>query len=105
MSKVKLLLDVSSDIRSLADNLHALADAMMENEPDETVSESTAVEKPSAVKIQLEDVRAVLAEKSQAGMTAQVRELIKKYGGTKLSDVDPAHYTDVLKEAEVLANG
>lgn len=32
MSKVKLLLDVISDVRSLADSLQAVADAMVDNE-------------------------------------------------------------------------
>ena len=54
--------------------------------------------------ITLEEVRAKLAEKSQAGLTAQVREIIQKYGGSKLSEVDPKHYADMLKDAEVLGN-
>ena len=33
MSKVKLLLDVVSDLRSLADSVHAVADAMLQSEP------------------------------------------------------------------------
>lgn len=37
-------------------------------------------------------------------MTAEVRELIKKYGGTRLSDIDPAQYKALLAEAEVLGN-
>ena len=53
----------------------------------------------------LEDVRAVLAVKSQNGMTAEVRDLINKYGGSKLSDVDPNHYADIIRDAEVLGNG
>ena len=53
----------------------------------------------------LADVRAVLAVKTQNGMTAEVKGLITKYGGTKLSDVDPKHYADLIKDAEVLGNG
>ena len=53
----------------------------------------------------LEDVRAVLAVKTQNGMTAEVKGLITKYGGSKLSDVDPKHYADLIKDAEVLGNG
>ena len=52
----------------------------------------------------MEDVRAVLGQKSQAGMTAEVRELITKYGGTRLSDIAPAQYKALLAEAEVLGN-
>ena len=61
------------------------------------------VEKPRAEpskKIGLEDVRAVLAKLSQHGKTSEVKELIIKYGGTTLSDVDEGKYKDLLKDAE-----
>ena len=69
-------------------------------EPTTTVKESA----PKKKEITLEEVRAKLAEKSQVGLTAQVREIIQKYGGSKLSEVDPKHYADMLKDAEVLGN-
>ena len=53
----------------------------------------------------MEDVRAVLAVKSQNGLTAEVKGLISKYGGSKLSGVDPKHYADIIRDAEVLGNG
>lgn len=52
----------------------------------------------------LEQVRAVLAEKSRAGHTAAIRELLQNYGATKLSLVDPQHYEALLKDAEGLAD-
>ena len=52
--------------------------------------------------IALEEVRAVLAEKSRNGHTAQVRELLIKHGANKLSEIDPAKYAALLKDAEVL---
>ena len=52
--------------------------------------------------IKLEDVRAVLAEKSRAGHTAEVRTLLQKYGAAKLSGVDPANYKALLKDVEGL---
>ena len=57
-------------------------------------------EDPAA--LTLEEVRAVLADKSRAGHTAEIRELLKKYGASKLSLVDPKHYEALLREAEVL---
>ncbi len=38
MSKVKLLLDVIEDMRSLADSLQAVADAIGQNNPEETAA-------------------------------------------------------------------
>ena len=52
----------------------------------------------------LEQVRAVLAEKSRAGHTATIRELLQKYGAAKLSLVDPQYYEALLRDAEGLAD-
>lgn len=49
--------------------------------------------------VTIEQVRAVLSELSRAGKTAQVKELLKKHGGNKLSAVDPAEYPALLQEA------
>ena len=56
-------------------------------------------------RITLETVRAVLAEKSRSGHTVKVRELLEKYGGSKLSEIDQTEYPALLAEAEVLGNG
>lgn len=55
--------------------------------------------------ITLEQVRAVLAEKSRSGHTAQVRMLLEKHGAAKLSEIDSAEYAALLAEAEVLGDG
>ena len=49
-----------------------------------------------------EAVRAVLAEKSRKGHTAEIRSLLQKYGADKLSKIDPANYKARLADAEVL---
>ena len=122
MSRIKLLLDVVSDLRSLADSLQAVADAVVKNgqeQPDQTTEEklSQKPEKKSVAKkaelpaetpapetkpLTLEQVRAALAEKSRAGHTAEVKALLIKHGADKLSDIDPAEYPALLSEAEVL---
>lgn len=106
--KAKLFFDASRSIRSLADVFEAIANiysAVCTVEVDENVNAEEEAKKLAAEKkVTLEDVRAVLGQKSQAGMTAEVRELIRKYGGTRLSDIDPAQYKALLAEAEVLGN-
>lgn len=116
MSKMKLLLDVVSDLRSLADSLQAVADAVAQGgqeQPDQTTEEKPAqkpekknvakqVEKPEPKPLTLEQVRAALAEKSRAGHTAEVKALLIKHGADKLSDIDPAEYPVLLADAEVL---
>ena len=52
--------------------------------------------------LKLEDVRAVLADMSRKGHTAEIRVLLQKYGAAKLSGVDPANYSALLKDVEEL---
>ena len=101
MSKVKLLLDVVEDLRSLADSVQAVADAMLQNEPTVDAEAKTPAPAPKK-KLTLEEVRAVLGEKSRAGFTAEIQALLKKYGAPKLSGIDPKHYEALLKDVEVL---
>ena len=114
MSKIKLLLDVIEDIRSLGNCLQILADELAGNESNEEqiheeqqveVTETVKVEQPAEPKtISFEEVRAVLANKSRAGFTTEVKALIEKHGAAKLSDIDPSEYETVLAEAEVFGN-
>ena len=104
MSRIKLLLDVVEDMRSLADSIQAVAEAMAVNGPEpEAVP---AAEKPAPPKptIPLETLRARLGEISRAGHTTEVHELIQKHGATHLSKVDPQDYETLLKEAEALVD-
>lgn len=122
MGKVKLLLDVIADMRSLADSLQAVADAMTQTEAGDALegntgektkkaggkkaakeaAETSSSPAPEAKPLTLEQVRAVLAEKSRAGHTAEVRALLLKHGADKLSEVDPVKYPALLADAEVL---
>lgn len=106
MIKGKLLLDVVNDLHSLANSVQAVADAMAGSESAETTSQEIQVPakepEPPAKVVTLEQVRAVLAEKSQEGFTFQVRELLQKYGALKLSQIAPASYAALLSDAEGL---
>ena len=52
--------------------------------------------------VTIPQIRAVLAEKSQAGLTEKVRELIQSYGVKKLSEISPEKYSEVLAAAKAL---
>ena len=52
--------------------------------------------------VAIEDVRAVMAQKTQEGKSQGIKELLQKYGAVKLSAVAPEHYPALLKEAKVL---
>ena len=114
MNQTKQLLSVIEDIRRLADSLQSLCEVMpegkleqtfveeksevVEDESTELLTNSTKEEKT----ISLEEVRGVLAKKAQEGKQAEVRELIKTYGVSKLSEVEAKHYVELMKKAEEL---
>lgn len=117
MNKVTELLDavaqVITCVRNLADSLQVVADVLtdmksvevIEAQPVAQILEKAAKPKKEKAKVYtLEDVRGVLAEKSQNGLTSEVKGLIAKFGGSKLSDIDPSNYEAIIKEAEVLGN-
>lgn len=52
--------------------------------------------------VTIEDVRVVLAEKSQSGLTSKVKELLESFGACKLSAVNEADYGKLLEAAKKL---
>jgi hypothetical protein len=103
MSKMSDLDLTVKELRNAAQSLTAVADSLValfsggEAEPEAKVSPPVTQSKP--VTLELEQVRAVLAEKSRSGHTAEVRELLLSHGANKLSEIDPAEYPALLEEA------
>jgi len=89
--------------RGIADGLLESLDAV-EEETQPQAAESAPAEEPEQEEkpLTLEEVRAVLAEKSRAGHTAEVKKLLKKHGNSKLSGIDPSEYQALLAEVEAL---
>ena len=52
--------------------------------------------------VTIDEVRAVLAEKSGAGKTREIKALLMKYDAGKLSGVKPEDYPALLREARAL---
>lgn len=61
-------------------------------------------EKKAEPKYTLEDVRKALAAKSGAGYTAEVRALLEKHGGSKLSAIDAAEYAAIMEEVQTIGS-
>ena len=102
MSKMSELDLCVIELRSAAQSLNTVADSLTSlfsgTQPETSVQ-------PTSKPLTLEEVRAVLAEKSRNGHTAKIRELLEKHGAAKLSEIDPKKYAALLAEAEVLGNG
>jgi hypothetical protein len=108
MSKMAEMAQTIEELRTAAASINAVADWLYQqfsgDDDDAQATEAPTKKKPKP-ELKLEDVRAVLAEKSRAGHTAEVRALLQKYGAAKLSEIDPANYEALMKDAEVIGNG
>ena len=70
----------------------------------EPVPAAVQSEETAASPVSLVEVRTALSALSQAGKTAEVRELIQAAGATKLSEVDPDKYGWLLEQARGLSD-
>lgn len=106
MGNMKQLSLVITHLRALADSLEDLFQGMERVAPElvgnaeEEVIEHVVEE--STVTVAIEDIRKVLAEKSQTGKTDKVRELLQRYGANKLSEVEVNKYPSLLEDAKGL---
>ena len=107
MSKMAEMAQTIEELRTAAASINAAADWLYqhfsgENDSKQQKSKCAAKKEEPKPEIKLEDVRAVLAEKSRAGHTAEVRTLLQKYGASKLSGVDQSNYKALLADVEGL---
>ena len=103
MSKISELDTAIKDLRSAAATINEAANTLAEMFST-TADEVTDAAVPAEPQLTLEQVRAVLADKSRKGHTAEIRTLLQKYGAAKLSGIDPVNYKALLADAEVLTD-
>ena len=101
MSKMSEMSATIEELRRCAATINDAANWLAEQfSGDEPKPEA----EPAEPVLTLEAVRAVLADKSRAGFTAQIRSLLQKYGADKLSGIDPANYKALLADVEGLTD-
>lgn len=100
MSKMSDMAMTIEDLRNAAAAINDAADWLSRQFSGEPADAEPAPAKE--LELKLEDVRAVLADMSRKGHTAEIRALLQKYGAAKLSGVDPANYKALLKDVEGL---
>ena len=102
MSKMAEIATIIDELRDTASSINRIADELTDlfSYSNRVPEVAPAPEK----KLSLEEVRAILAEKSRDGFTAQIRDLLQKYGASRLSEIDPANFKALVADAEVLGN-
>ena len=101
MSKMSDMAATIEELRTAAAAINDAANWLAEMFSDEKAEKPAAPAEPA---LTLEQVRAVLANKSRQGHTAEIRALLQKYGASKLSGIDPTNYKTLLADAEVLTD-
>ena len=99
MSKMSDMAMIIEELRRAAAAINEAANWLSEQF---STTEPAPEPKPTEPVLTLEAVRAVLADKSRAGFTAQIRSLLQKHGADKLSGIDPANYKALLADVEGL---
>lgn len=87
---------IVAELRKCSESLLSIA--------EELSSKKETPKAPEEKQISLEEVRAVLAQKAATGLSSEVKALLEKYGGKKLSDIKPEDYWHLIKEAEAIGN-
>ena len=105
MGRISELELAIKDLRSAAATINEVANTLAEMFSTAEADEAPAAATPAKPVLTLEQVRAVLADKSRMGFTAEIRTLLQKYGASKLSGIDSTHYEALVAEAEVLGDG
>ena len=100
MSKMSEMAATIEELRNAATAINDAANWLAEQFSGEAEPDASAPLKEPP--LTLEAVRAVLAEKSRSGHTAEIRSLLQKYGASKLSEIAPAKYKTLLADAEAL---
>ena len=75
-------------------------EATKKTEATGEISSSDTSTEVTKTPVTIEQVRAVMAEKSQAGLTAKVKEFLESFGAAKLSAVNPEDYEALLEAAK-----
>ena len=103
MSKISELDTAIKDLHSAAATINEVANTLAEMFST-TADKAPDAAVPAEPQLTLEQVRAVLADRSRKGHTAEIRALLQRYGAAKLSGIDPANYKALLADAEVLTD-
>lgn len=107
MSRVKELAMTIDELHRCGDALIEVADALKDLfsgcDSDQPKQEET-IETPARPEqhFTLEDVRAVLLQKTRAGFKDAVKELLRAHGAERLPDINPDVYSTLMAEAEAI---
>ena len=99
------LRQAAQSLRTVADSLQAVTEVMVGNTTENCKTDynpNNTRQKHTTSDVTLEQVRNVLANKSNDGKRQEVKELLFKYNAGNLSGVKPEDYPALIEEAKNL---
>ena len=92
------LQNLSAKAAAFSQRLQAVETAVQETKPKKAAKKAVKAPEPEAAPaLTLEDVRASLAAVVKNGGSAQVRDALAGMGVSKLSDLDPSRFSELLE--------
>ena len=77
----------------------------LQKDSDKTAPRIEKKQEPAKEKtLSLTEVRKILADKSRAGFTAEIKQILIRHGAEKLSEIAPSEYAALVADVEVLGN-
>ena len=115
----EILSDISKGLSSVSSKLSSVSKLLAQIVSELEAEGEDAAKEPAVVKESKKDggkeasvdvaksctfveLRTFLADKSRAGHTAEIKEILARHGADKLSKLDESEYAAVMAEAEVL---
>ena len=98
----KVIVEIISEFQTEADK-PAIETKAKKSAPKQIEAKAEPVNEAAKEYI-FTEVRTILAEKSRAGFTAEIKELLVKHGADKLSKIAPTEYAALVADVEVLGN-
>lgn len=93
-----IMIEILNDLKSLVGSTNKLITYLEQSQSNQEVKQFPAKT------YTFEDVRAVLAQKSIDGYREEVKALITKFGGSRLSDIKQVDYAEFIKQAQGIGN-
>lgn len=96
----KVIVEIISEFQTETDK-PAIETKAKKSAPKQIEAKAEPV-KEAAKEYTFTEVRTILAEKSRAGHTADIKKILVRHGAEKLSEIDSSEYVAIVAEVEVL---
>lgn len=99
LEELRVLQESFDQVTAAMSELNTTLNGILDKENQD---DKVEVEPKRDIQADKEAVRGMLDKQASKGLTKEIKELLKKFGAEKLSDVNPDDYEDLYYSAESL---